>query len=565
MSATSPARESATRPRLPRTIIDWLFIFGPGAIIASLTIGTGELIFSTRGGALFGYHILFVFVVISLLKWGLVVSTSRHMILTGVHPYERMIELPGPRGWLPIMLLLMSTVCMPIWISFHSGVLGNLTSWLTGTRGLLNGGMDYVWGAGILVGVLILSAVGGYTVLERIQLFVVTALVFCSGLTLILYNPDWLQLVMGVVPQPLSYPEWLPEKYPEIARHSVWVETTRYVGVIGGAGFDYLAYTSWLREKSWGVLPGKATPEQLEEIAADPNHEVRKWINAPIVDCTISFALIIAFSAVFVASGAMILGPKEVVPDEDNLLNLQAQFVTGIHPLLLPLYVAGAFLTMLGTLYGTIEIICAIVDEIVRSFFHEWTDRSAQRSRRLVLIWCAPIALAILGWLFVRQASPVETPTSDVTDTMAVESDSDHEESVTADTTDSDDLASADAAVAPARRNKPRVLLAILTPVNLFTGVLACGLICFVVIWMDRRWLPPQLQPPIWLTAMNLVSAAVFFGLGIKGYWENENRVVVLSCMFGIFAISMIVAAVAEPKLRALNSDPVSTGEEASE
>jgi hypothetical protein len=35
--------------------------------------------------------------------------------------------------------------------------------------------------------------------------------------------------------------------------------------------------------------------------------------------------------------------------------------------------------------------------------------------------------------------------------------------------------------------------------------------------------------------------------------------------MFGIFAISMIVAAVAEPKLRALNSDPVSTGEEASE
>ncbi len=556
MSATIPTSDSAERPRLPRTMTDWLRVFGPGAIIASLTIGTGELIFSTRGGALFGYHILFVFTIISLLKWGLVVSTSRHMILTGVHPYERMIELPGPRGWLPIALLLMMTFCMPIWISFHSGVLGNLTSWLTETRGLLNGGMDYVWGAGILTGVLILTAAGGYTILERVQMFVVTAMIFCSGLTLVLYNPDWLQLILGVVPKPLSYPEWLPEKYPEIARHSVWVETTRYVGVIGGAGFDYLAYTSWLREKSWGVLPGRATPGQLEEIAADPDHEVRKWINAPLVDCAISFALIVAFSAVFVASGAMILGPEEVVPDEDSLLNLQARFVTRIHPLLLPLYVIGAFLTMLGTLYGTLEISCAIADEIVRSFFPIWTDRSAKRLRRVVLIWCASWGFGILVWLFVRQASPVESPAADVASATNV--DASDRESFAAPTKGSPDEAQALSAE-PARRNKPRVLLAVLTPVNLFTGVLACGLICIVVIWMDRRWLPHRLQPPFWMTALNVVSAAVFFGLGVKGYADNENRVIVVSGLVSIFLFAMIVAVVVGPRLQAMQSHQTST------
>ena len=126
--------DAAHSPRLPTNLLDWLKVFGPGAIVASLTIGTGELIFSTRGGALFGYRILFVFVAISLLKWGLVLASSRHMLLTGVHPYERMHDLPGPRGWLPIMLLLMCAVCMPIWISFHCGVLGNLTSWITRTR-----------------------------------------------------------------------------------------------------------------------------------------------------------------------------------------------------------------------------------------------------------------------------------------------------------------------------------------------------------------------------------------------------------------------------------------------
>ena len=127
---------------LPRRPLDWLKVFGPGAIIASLTIGTGELIFSSRGGALFGYRILFLFVVISLLKWGLVVASSRHMVLTGVHPYKRMLELPGPRGWLMLTLFMIAAVCLPIWISFHCGVLGNLTSLMTGTSEIFGGGID---------------------------------------------------------------------------------------------------------------------------------------------------------------------------------------------------------------------------------------------------------------------------------------------------------------------------------------------------------------------------------------------------------------------------------------
>src|SRR5262249_26377073 len=150
------------------------------------------------------------------LKWVLVISTSRHMVLTGVHPYERMLELPGPRGWMPIMLLLMGVVCLPVWISFHSGVLGNLMSWVTNTRDLYHGGIDYLWGAGILAAVLILSATGGYSVLEKIQTIVVLTMVACAALTLILYKPDWIELLRGLLPQKLEYPAWLPDAYPEI-------------------------------------------------------------------------------------------------------------------------------------------------------------------------------------------------------------------------------------------------------------------------------------------------------------------------------------------------------------
>jgi hypothetical protein len=499
--------------------------------MASLTIATGELIFSTRGGALFGYRILFVFALISVLKWGLVVAAARHMLLTGVHPYERMCDLPGPRGWLPMMLLLLSAVTMPIWMSFHATVLGNLVSWITGTRNVLGGGIDYAWGVGLLVSVLVLAALGGYTVLEKIQMAIVAAMVFCAGATLLLYNPDWLELILGVVPQPLVYPDWVAERYPQIAERSVWVETTTYVGVIGGAGFDYLAYTSWLREKAWGILPGRASPDELAAMAADREHPVRRWVTAPLVDSAISFAIVVAFSAVFVASGALVLGPRQLVPTEDDLLNLQAKFVTEVHDWLLPLYVVGAFLTMFGTLYGTVEIACRIADEIVRSLVPHWSAAQFRRLKLGTIAWCATIALGILASLALRHASY-------------------HPAVAAADGGRGNAQAAApdDAVGRPAPPAGKRIMLTVLTPVNLFTGVLSCGLICCLSLWMDRRYLPKGLRMPAWLAGLNLAAAPIFLGLGIKGYWDSAAPQLAVAVLAGAGVVALLAAAILRPR-----------------
>lgn len=527
-----PPNPLATLP-LPQNSVEWLKVFGPGAIVASLTIGTGELIFSTRGGAIFGYDVLFLFVAISILKWALVVTMARHMVLTGVHPYQRMLELPGPRGWMSLMLLIMSIVCVPIWIAFHAGVIGNLTSWITGTRQLLGGGMDYVWGTLILLAVLTLVFVGGYSVLERVQMFIVGALMLSALVTLLLYNPDWIVMLTGVVPKPLHYPAWLPEKYPQIAAHSVWVEATRYVGVIGGGALDYLAWTSWIRQKRWGVLPNQPSQDELQVIARDPQHPVRQWLRAPVVDSTISFALIVGFSAVFVVSGTMILGPKEVVPDENNLLNLQAEFVTHIHDWLLPLYVSGAFFAMLGTLYGTTEIAVVVADEVVRSFIPDWTAKKALRLKKTIVIWSAIVALSVLGTLLIRQMSATQSSVDVQVASM-----------------ESSDESTVSRPVEPVRVGKPRLLLALLTPVSLITGVLACGLVCGLSIWMDRRFLPIPLRMPKTLLALNILAAAVFFSIGAKGWWDGhqagktfiETRWFPLIGLFAMVCLSFVIA-----------------------
>jgi uncharacterized membrane protein YqaE (UPF0057 family) len=507
MHENSAAKGPSPLPPLPRTLVDWLRVFGPGAIIASLTIGTGELIFSTRGGALFGYRILFLFVVISILKWGLVVASARHIVLSGVHPLERMMSLPGPRGWLPCVLLLIVAACLPIWVSFHSGVLGNLTSWMTGTSGQFRGGADYLWGGAWLGAVLLLTASGGYSVLERIQLTIVAAMLLCAGVTLILYNPDWLAILWGaIVPQSYAYPEWLGDEYPEIARHSVWVETTRYVGVIGGAGFDYMAYTSFLRDKRWGRAGlGPATPDELAAMAADPGHVVRRWVRAPYVDATLSFVVVVLFSGVFVASGAIVLGPEHKIPDERNLLNLQAQFVTDIHSALLPLYVVGALLTMIGTLYGTLEVACSMVLEIIRSANYRFAATYRRQIKWVTVAWCAVGAYAILFWLFQYQSQ--------------------------------------------GEPGTPRLLLAILTPANLFTGVMGCGLFCLLIPWMDFRFLPRELRMPPWLLGLNVLAGVLFVASGLKGYWDAESRIYALVSLAVLFATGSVLAILARPWL----------------
>ena len=71
-----------------KRFIDLLSIVGPGFILASVTIGNGEIFQATRGGAVFGYAILWTFVLGAILKAAVVYAAGRYMVLTGEHPFD---------------------------------------------------------------------------------------------------------------------------------------------------------------------------------------------------------------------------------------------------------------------------------------------------------------------------------------------------------------------------------------------------------------------------------------------------------------------------------------------
>ena len=232
-------------------------------------------------------------------------------------------------------------------------------------------------------------------------------------------------------------------------------------------------------------------------ITDDPTQttSARGWIRAPLIDCTISFAIVFLFSAVFVACGTEILATHEKIPKGDHLLTVQAEFVAVVSPWLKPLYYAGAILAMAGTLYGTIRVAPAILGELARALLpHKRELWRSSRLESLAVLWVCLGGVVMLGLKLATASS-----------------------------------------------TQPPGLIALVTPANLFTGVFACGIICLLSAWADQQHLSSQLRPPLALTILNLMGGILFLSLGVKGYWDHS----------GVWAIAIFLGTVAAGLLAA--------------
>ena len=208
--------------------------FGPGAIIASVTIGSGETVFASRGGAVFGYGMLWCFVVGGLMKFVQVYTAARFATLTGEHPIERWRYLPGPQGWAVWVLSIITILCFPLWLSGLPKMLGGLTVWIGGLEGDGLLGDPRFWGTAFAGAAITLTMVQSYAALERMQTIIVGILLVSIFFAAFLSKPDWLAALYGtLVPSIPAYQGWLVSKYPEVASRSPWIELGTYLGAIG--------------------------------------------------------------------------------------------------------------------------------------------------------------------------------------------------------------------------------------------------------------------------------------------------------------------------------------------
>lgn len=477
--------------------------FGAGAIMASVTIGSGETLFASRSGAIFGYSLMWCFVGGALMKGVQVYVGGRHMILTGVHPMTHWGQMPGPKNWVPILIGLLSLASFPFWLAGLPLMLGQTINWISGIDVqvlgmtpselknlvktlppgdpqlldlaersarllLIQRGIATI---AILIAVT-LTYLQTYQVLERVQLAFVGILLASLLVACIASQPDWLQMFAGFVPQMPTYPDWV-HNFEDIVQDSELAFICVCLGAIGGGTYDYIGYLSCYREKTWGALGPKrdtSGTDGTNPLTIDTNEQNiqrgRGWLVPVKIDIGVGFLAVVVFTMCFIILGAVILYPDHAVPDKFALLSKQARFLTDFHPALLYLYQIGIFMAFWGTIYGGYEIYLRTAYECVLPVSRRLRQMDPTKFRNWVLLYCGTGGLTLV-WL------------------------------------GGDDPA------------------AIVKPAAIVGGVFTCGLWCFAMIWADRRFLPRQLQMRPLLLILTIISGTSLTALGVLAIWNE--------------------------------------------
>lgn len=479
-------------PPLPPSLsgrLNWRILkyFGAGAIIASVTIGSGETLFASRGGAIFEYALLWCFVGGTIMKGIQVYGAARYMTLTGEHPMAHWVYLPGPRAWFPVLIGLISLACFPFWLAGLPLMIGKTVNWIFSVSPENVHYVQYArfWGTLCILLAVILTWVQRYGVLERVQTFIVGLLIVFILAAFFASGPDWLAALLGTfVPQIPQYDAWMLVSENEAIRKIVdkptWIEVGLYLGAIGGGTNDYIGYLGCYREKAWGAL-GRLLPQKsnghgqnspLVQLATplpiDTSPEnVRRgllWLRPPMIDVGVGFLCVLVFTICFVVLGAEILHPQELVPSGHDLLTHQVQFLTQFHSSLKYVYQAGIFMAFWGTIYGAYEIYVRTAYEFIAAITPTASRPQLKSVRTIVLLYCAIGGLALL-WTFEK---PVD----------------------------------------------------LIKPAAYVGGVFACGLWCFAMIWTDRRFLPQPLRMGWLLCWLTAVSGLVLTAVGALAMWD---------------------------------------------
>ena len=482
----------ASYPELPASMMGrgpgrLLRMMGPGLIIASVTIGSGELVLASRGGALFSYGMLWCFFYGGLFKAVQVYTASRHFTLTGEHPLASWKCLPGPPMWFPILVVLPAVGLMPIAFSAIPETLAGYIHRLSGlpVSGSNVGPWEWFefasngWATLVLLVCLSLAIVSSYDIVERASIVVLGTLVVLVSTAVVVLGPDLGEAFYGLlVPVVGDYPEWVhttPELSERFSGRSPWLEVSLYLTAVGGGAYDYIGYIGMSREKGWGRAGlGALSGDELQRAVDDPVmlERARAWSRVPLVDAAGSFACVIAVTLLFAMLGAMVLYPEHAIPVDRELLMHQERFVTALHPELKWVFRCGVFLAFIGTLYGAFEVYRHTCGEAGRVLVPRLTRRLTGRGSRgikmLVMTYCTVGGLT-LTWLPQSVAGNI---------------------------------------------------IERLTVGSLISGAATCGLWCFAMLWVDRFRMPLALRMSLRLRLVTAVAGLAMSLLGATSIYK---------------------------------------------
>ena len=386
---TLPAPRAVARGAIedpPVTLLSALRRIGPGIVLASAIVGSGEVIATTTLGAQVGYSALWVVLVSCAIKPVVQAELGRYTIVTGHTGLEGFMRVPGPRlgaGWLvyawaaTVMLTLLQV----------GGMYGGVGQVLNAVWPALS---VNAWVAVCLAITLAVLLGGGYARIERFAVFKVALF------TLITVFAAAVLLRRGAVTA-ADVRTGLSFAIPV----SGLATAIAVFGITGVGATELAMYPYWCVEKGYArfVGPREAGPEWIAR--------ARGWIRVMHLDITCSLAIYTAATVAFYLLGAGVLHRMGVVPAaRDTVAVLSNIYTETLGRWALPVFYLGVVVTLYGTIFAATAAhsrMFADLAQILGAYDRD-DDASRRRWRQRFVVVLATMP-AIFYWFF---ASPVK-------------------------------------------------------------------------------------------------------------------------------------------------------------
>ena len=360
---------------------------GPGIVLASSIVGSGELIATTTLGAQVGYLALWIVLVSCAIKPAVQAELGRYTIATGATGLEGFNAVPGPRAgvsWLVWAWAISVTLTLLQVGGMYGGVGQVLHVLVPGIP--VNG-----WVGVCLAITLAVLLGGGYARIERFAMVKVglfTLLTVCAA------------AVLGLRPGALSAADLRSGLSFELPPAGL-VTAIAVFGITGVGASELVMYPYWCVEKGYArfVGPRQDNPAWVAR--------ARGWIRVMHLDIACSMVIYTLATVAFYLLGAGVLHRLGVVPAaRDTVAVLSQLYTQTLGGWSLWVFYTGVVVTLYGTIFAATAAHSRMMADLVRLLgLYEREDVAARltwRNRFVVVLATVP---ALFYWFF---ESPVQ-------------------------------------------------------------------------------------------------------------------------------------------------------------
>lgn len=332
--------------RKPEHIIepptDFLSIFkliGPGLILASSIVGSGELIATTVLGAEMGYTLLWLILVSCVIKVVVQNELGRYAIGTGKTTLEAFDTVPGPRFrvswvvWCWFLMVMFTLMQVGGMLGGISEVLNRYWSWSADPGTSI---MIWVWVVNLITVALLIG--GRYNLVEKVSMGLVVSFtvltVSCAFLLLKLPQYfSWGDVLGGLAFRP-------PEGGLATA--------VAAFGITGVGATELVMYPYWCIEKGYArnAGPRDDSPAWIRRAFG--------WIKVMGVDVLNSMVIYTFATVAFYILGAGVLHGMGLVPEGSEMVaTLSNLYTETLGAWSLPLFLVGAVAVLYSTVFAS--------------------------------------------------------------------------------------------------------------------------------------------------------------------------------------------------------------------